>query len=123
LSQIRIASKSKTVIDTCGKALYVDTENTFRPNRLQQIAENRELDAEEVLRNVLVAKVTCVKHFEILINQLGWLITRNQISLIIVDSLIALYRAKFSVGSIYERQQKLNRILSTLRKIAESSIP
>jgi DNA repair protein RadA len=121
LSAISQGQKSK-IASRNGKVLYIDTEGTFRPQRLYQIAETRGLDGEAVLENVLVASVNNASIFEVLIQQLGKIVRDNGIRLIIVDSLIALHRAEFSGrGLISERQQKLNRILLTLRKIAETT--
>ena len=39
-----------------GKALYIDTEGTFRPQRLVQIAERFGLNAQDVLDNVAYAR-------------------------------------------------------------------
>ena len=39
-----------------GKAVFIDTEGTFRPERIKQIAEARGLNAESVLKNILVAR-------------------------------------------------------------------
>jgi DNA repair protein RadA len=121
LSAISQEKKSK-IVSRDGKVLYIDTEGTFRPQRLYQIAETRGLDGETVLENVLVASVNNASIFEVLIQQLGKIVRDNEIRLIVVDSLIALHRAEFSGrGLISERQQKLNRILLTLRKIAETT--
>ncbi len=104
------------------KVLYIDTEGTFRPQRLYQIAETRGLDPEPVLENVLVAAVNNLAQFESVISQLGKLVAENRVQLIIVDSLIALYRAEFAGrGLISERQQKLNRAISVLRNVAEAT--
>lgn len=39
-----------------GKAMYIDTEGTFRPERLTDIAERFGLDPSEVLENVAYAR-------------------------------------------------------------------
>lgn len=40
--------------------LYIDTENTFRPERIKNIAKRYELDPEEVLDNIMVGRAfTC----------------------------------------------------------------
>ena len=41
---------------TGGKIIYIDTENTFRPDRLRPVADRYNLDQEAVLDNVLVAR-------------------------------------------------------------------
>jgi DNA repair protein RadA len=37
--------------------IFVDTENTFRPERVHQIAEARGLDSEEIMKKVFVCKI------------------------------------------------------------------
>ena len=39
-----------------GKVVYIDTENTFRPDRLRPIAQRFNLDEEAVLENVFYAR-------------------------------------------------------------------
>jgi DNA repair protein RadA len=117
-----ISQERKKIVSRLGKVLYIDTEETFRLQRLYQIAETRGLEGAQVLDNVLVARINNASILEVLIQQLGKIVKDNEIRLIIVDSLIALHRAEFSGrGLISERQQKLNRILLTLRKIAETT--
>ena len=41
---------------TGGKIIYIDTENTFRPDRLRPVADRYNLDQEAVLDNVLYAR-------------------------------------------------------------------
>lgn len=121
LAALSQSAKSK-VTDYSERVLYVDTEGTFRPQRLFQIAEARGMDAELVLENVLVASISTASILRILIQQLGKIVKENGVRLIILDSLVALHRAEFAgKGLISERQQNLNRILSTLRKISETT--
>ena len=39
-----------------GTALYIDTEGTFRPERIVQVAQGRGLSTEEILKNIIVAR-------------------------------------------------------------------
>merc|ERR1712116_110516 len=41
---------------TGGKIIYIDTENTFRPDRLRPVADRFNLDQDAVLDNVLYAR-------------------------------------------------------------------
>ncbi|CAG0905144.1 unnamed protein product [Cyprideis torosa] len=45
-----------------GKVILIDTENTFRPNRLRSIADRFRLDHDEVLENVLYARAYTSEH-------------------------------------------------------------
>jgi len=104
-----------------GKAVFIDTEGTFRPDRIRQIAEGRGLNPENVLKNILVARAFNSDHQILLIDKVGELIKNGEpVRLVIVDSLTAHFRAEFSGrGQLADRQQKLNRYLHNLMKMAE----
>ena len=103
-----------------GAALYIDTESTFRPERVAQIAKSRELDVESILNNIHVAKIYNASHLELIVRAMGGMIQQNNIKLVIVDSIISLHRAEFlGRGSLSERQQKLNAIMHRLKRISE----
>ena len=78
-----------------GGAIYIDTEGTFRPERLSQIAESRGMDPETVLSKVMVARAYNSAHQELIAKDLGRMIEKNKIKLVIVDSAVAHYRAEF----------------------------
>ena len=103
-----------------GAALYIDTESTFRPERIAQIAEARKMDVKSVLSNIQVAKIYNASHLELIVRAMGGLIQQNNIKIVIVDSIISLHRAEFlGRGSLSERQQKLNAIMHRLKRISE----
>ena len=103
-----------------GGAVYIDTEGTFRPERLAQIAEARGMDPEVVLSKVMVARAYNSAHQELIAKDLGRIIEKNKIKLVIVDSAVAHYRAEFlGRGTLAERQQRLNRFMHQLLRTAE----
>ena len=103
------------------KAIYVDTENTFRPERIVSIAQARALDPQKALENVIVAKAYNSAHQELIIDEAGSVIEDNNARLIIVDSAVAHYRAEFiGRATLSERQQRLNRFMHILVRIAET---
>jgi len=104
-----------------GKAVYIDTEGTFRPERIRQIAESKGLNPESVLKNILVARAFNSDHQILLIDKVGELIKNGEpVKIVIVDSLTAHFRAEFSGrGQLADRQQKLNKYLHNLMKMAE----
>jgi len=104
-----------------GKVAFIDTEGTFRPERIKQIAEKKGLNADAVLKNILVARAFNSDHQILLIDRIGELIKNGEpIKLVIVDSLTAHFRAEFSGrGQLADRQQKLNRYLHSLMRMAE----
>ena len=98
-----------------GKVLYIDTENTFRPERIKQIALRYSLDPEQVLNNIMVGRAFTVDAVNNLIMQAAAAMIEDQFSLMIVDSIIAPYRVDFSGrGELAERQQILGRMLSKI---------
>ena len=99
-----------------------DTENTFRPDRLRPIADRFNLDAEAVLDNVLYSRAyTSEQQMELLDFVCAKFHEEPGIfKLLIVDSLMALFRVDFSGrGELAERQQSLAQMLSKLQKISE----
>lgn len=104
-----------------GKAVYIDTEGTFRPERIRQIAEAKGANPESVLKNILVARAFNSDHQILLIDKVGELIKNGEpVRIVVVDSLTAHFRAEFSGrGMLADRQQKLNRYLHNLMKMAE----
>ncbi|MEK6848466.1 MAG: DNA repair and recombination protein RadA, partial [Nanoarchaeota archaeon] len=104
-----------------GKAVFIDTEGTFRPERIRQIATGLELNPDKVLKNILVARAFNADHQILLIDKIGEMIKEGEpIKAMIIDSLTAHFRAEFSGrGQLADRQQKLNRYLHELMKLAE----
>lgn len=103
-----------------GQAIFIDTEGTFRPERIQQIAEARGLDPDVVIDNVQYVKIYNASHLQLTVRDIPKYITENNAKLIIIDSIVSLHRAEFTGrGTLAERQQKLNTILHKLLRIAE----
>ena len=104
-----------------GKAVYIDTEGTFRPERVKQIAEAKGMNPENVLKNILVARAFNSDHQMLLVDKVGELVKNGEpVRLVVVDSLTAHFRAEFSGrGQLADRQQKLNKYLHNLMKMAE----
>lgn len=104
-----------------GKAVFIDTEGTFRPERIRQLAERYGANPDKVLKNILVARAFNSDHQILLLDKVNELIKDGEpIRLIIVDSLTAHFRAEFSGrGQLADRQQRLNKYLHQLLKLAE----
>ncbi|MGA9149596.1 MAG: DNA repair and recombination protein RadA [Candidatus Nitrosopolaris sp.] len=104
-----------------GNVIFIDTENTFRSERIFQIAEHRGIpEPDEILRRIYVCKIYNTSHLEMVIQDLGKSIEDYHAKLVIVDSIIALHRAEFTGrGTLAERQQRLNIMLHKLNRLAE----
>jgi len=103
-----------------GKALYIDTEGTFRPERLVSIAERYGLAPEQVLDNVAYARAYNSDHQSKLLIQASAMMAESRFALLIVDSATALYRSDFSGrGELSARQMHLSRFLRSLLRLAD----
>lgn len=107
--------------DNISRALYIDTENTFRPERIASIASARKIDPSVALENIIVAKAYNSSHQEVIIQESPNVINLHNIKIMIVDSIVSHYRAEFLGRSVLsERQQRINRLLHILLRIAET---
>ncbi len=104
------------------RALYVDTEGTFRPERIVQIARHRGLDPEKTLENIIYARAYNSDHQMLLIRDAFKIIKKENIKLLIVDSFIGHFRSEYiGRGKLATRQQKLNRHIHDLFRLAYST--
>ena len=103
-----------------GKCLYIDTEGTFRPERLVSCAQRFGLNPDEVLDNVAYARAYNSDHQSALLTQASAMMSESIYSLLIVDSATSLYRTDFSGrGELSARQMHLARFLRTLLRLAD----
>ena len=118
-----------------GSVLYIDTENTFRPERIAQMVEGLEFDelpedyeipdVEEFLANISVARAHSSDHQMLLIDAARDLANQKAaegkpVKLVVIDSLTGLFRAEYSGrGTLAGRQQKLNRHMHDLFKLID----
>ena len=104
-----------------GEAVYIDTENTFRPERITQMAKGMGLDPEKVLENIKVARAFNSDHQMILAEKVEDLIKKGvNVRLVVVDSMTAHFRAEFiGRGTLAERQQKINKHMHVLQRLAD----
>lgn len=103
------------------KAIYIDTENTFRPERIIHMAEALELDKNEVLDNISVARAYTSDEQMLWGEKVPEIADSGDYGLIIVDSLTSQFRADYTGrGLLAERQQKLNRHMHTLLRVGDT---
>ena len=104
-----------------GKTVFIDTEGTFRPKRIKQISESLGANPDKVLKNILVARAFNSDHQMLLLDKISELVKSGEpIRLLIVDSLTAHFRSEYSGrGQLADRQQKLNKYMHELMKLAE----
>ncbi len=101
-------------------AFFIDTEGTFRPERIIQIAKAKGLDEKKALNGIYVARAYNSDHQVLLVDKLKEEVKKRNVGLIIVDSLTSQFRSDYTGrGTLATRQQKLNRHLHDLQKIAD----
>lgn len=101
-------------------AFYIDTENTFRPERIIQMSEALGLDHMKVLDNIVVARAYNSDHQMLLAEKAEDIIKEKNIGVIVVDSLTSHFRSDYTGrGMLSERQQKLNRHMHGLQRLSD----
>ncbi len=103
-----------------GKAIYIDTENTFRPERIAQMAKGVGLDLGQALENIYVARACTTDHQMLLAEKAEEMAREGDVKLVVIDSLTSLFRTEYcGRGALAERQQKLGRHLAALHRLSE----
>lgn len=102
------------------KAAYIDSEGTFRPERIINMVQPHGLDPNDTLKNIIVGRAYNSDHQMLLVQQIQDSPDFKDVKVLIVDSLIGHFRAEYlGRGMLAERQQKLNKHLHDLLKLAE----
>jgi len=103
-----------------GHVVIIDTENTFRPERIRQMAKALELDQEETLSRIHVARAFNSDHQILLVDRANEVANEFPVKLLIIDSLTAHFRAEYvGRGALSDRQQKLNIHMHALQRFAD----
>ncbi len=105
-----------------GGTVYIDTENTFRPERIIQMAQALELDPSTVLKGIHVARAFNSHHQVLLVEKAKEIAKEHPIRLLVLDSLTAHFRAEYvGRGTLADRQQKLNKHMHDLLRFADAN--
>ena len=103
-----------------GNALYIDTEATFRPERIIHMAEAKDLDYNKTLKNIIVGRAYNSDHQVLLIQEASKIIKEKNIKLVVVDSIIGHFRSEYvGRGTLANRQQTLNVHIHDLLRLTE----
>jgi len=104
-----------------GDVVFIDTESTFRPERIAQIAKALDMDTEEALKRIHVARAYNSDHQMLLAEKVDDLIKKNvNVKLVIIDSLTAHFRAEFiGRGTLADRQQRINKHMHALMRLGD----
>jgi DNA repair protein RadA len=104
-----------------GNVVYIDTEGTFIPERVFEMANALGLDPHKTLGNVFLARAYNSSHQCLLIEHLSKFCPENNVKLVVVDSMIGHFRGEY-IGreTLSERQQALNNQLHKLLRLTEA---
>jgi len=103
-----------------GEVFYIDTEDTFRPERISQMAEAKGIDPQDALDRIHVARAYNSAHQMLLVDEIKRMAKNIDVKLVIVDSLTSHFRAEYiGRGMLASRQQKLNKHLKELKQLAD----
>ncbi len=103
-----------------GDTVWIDTESTFRPERVRQMAEALELDSEAILKRIHVARAFNSHHQMLLMEKANEMTKDYPVRLVVIDSLTAHFRAEYiGRGVLAERQQLLNKHIHELMRFGD----
>jgi DNA repair protein RadA len=104
-----------------GKVLFIDTEGTFAPQRIHQMATSMQLEPEKLLEGIYYSRAYNSDHQILIIDRAFKLCQEENVKLLVVDSVLSHFRSEY-IGreSLSERQQKLNAHLHKLTRIAQA---
>jgi|TARA_B110000240_G_scaffold35960_3_gene39315 DNA repair protein RadA len=103
-----------------GEVFYIDTEDTFRPERITQMAEAVGMDPTHAMERIHVARAYNSAHQMLLVDEIKRMSKSIDVKLVIVDSLTSHFRSEYvGRGMLAPRQQKLNRHLKELKQLSD----
>lgn len=115
-----VAQLPKDMGGADGKVAYIDTEGTFRPERIAQIAERFGVDPASAQENIAYARALNSEHQMELLSTLSKEFAGGEYRLLIIDSIMNCFRVDYcGRGELADRQQKLNQFLMKLAHMAE----
>lgn len=105
-----------------GLVAYIDTEGTFRPERIHEMCIARKIEnVDNILDRIIVLKVhQADAQIAVISNINSMMATKTPIKMVVVDSGTALFRGGFTGrGNIKSKFDLLNDMLHKLKGIAE----
>jgi DNA repair protein RadA len=104
-----------------GEVVYIDTESTFRPERIVDMAKGVGIDPAAVLQRIHVARAYNSNHQMLLVQKAQELAREKPIRLLVVDSLTSHFRSEYmGRAELAPRQQQLNRHLHELLRFSDT---
>ena len=112
-----IVPQDKSDGGVCGRSIYIDTEGTFRAERIAVIAKARGFDPNMILDNVTIREAQDIETQERIVDDIDPLLKdkTKRFKLLVVDSPVTHYRSDY-IGrqNLPERQQRLYKFLRRL---------
>jgi len=104
-----------------GTCVFVDTESTFRPERIVELAKALELNPDNILKNIFVGRAFNSDHQILLAEKVKDVVKEKNVKLLVIDSITSQFRSDYTGrGELAPRQQKLNRHLHALQRMADT---
>jgi DNA repair protein RadA len=117
---IEVLPDGKPVQNFVGGYGSIILHNTFRPERIVDMAKALEIDPQKALDNIFIARAYNSDHQILLVEKAEEILKKEPVKIIIVDSLTASFRSDYTGrGTLANRQQKLNRHIHSLQKLAD----
>ena len=98
--------------------LYLDTENTFRPERIKQLASSLNEDSESVLNSIDRTQIIGSTALTVVFDKIEDLIQENKYKLLVIDSITNHFRTDLNKEGINASMLK-NNFIKILGKINE----
>ncbi len=113
LAAADVARSGKTVV-------FIDTEGSFSLPRFRQVAGH---EAQELLKRIIIAEPTDFDEQKIAVNKIEDLVASRHgseapVGLIVVDSLVSLYRLEMGLAEAAEANKELSRQMGKLMSVA-----
>ena len=97
---------------------YLDTENTFRPERIEELLDFSEFEIERVLKSILISKIMSNSVLLLALKDFEKIMLKDSGGLLIIDTINNHYRSDLSNKKIVFHRVK-DKFLSVLKKIDE----
>ena len=102
-------------------SLFIDTEGTFRPERIQQMANAQGLPVDDVLKRIYVIQIQSNSEFKLAFSKIEEILLNYKIKFLTIDSLTNYVRLE-----IAKKEKEVNLIISEfsqiLRKLSKLAI-
>jgi len=104
--------------NTSSNSIYIDSENTFRPERIKELCTARGVDEEEALKSILVAKVLSNSTLFLKLNEVDKKLEKSNTKLLIIDSINNHFRVDQGANNITQNVLKKS-FLKILQKLSD----